>query len=301
MKAHLFDRASAESLGLVRIAVFGYWFASFCLWPVSRIADFPAQLVTPRGVLGWLPADWFTALLSPAILTVLHIAAITSCVAAAAGLPGYRGWATIAAATAVIVDGLRKGLEGYVNHSQSAILYLAMALVFVSAADGLALRRPGPRRTREYYRAATTALALILVAGYFLIGARRLAVGPGVLFDGSIQVWLATRALRPSAYGILLGWRLANLPWAALPLKLGFAVSTLFEIASPLVVVSDRFRQIWLAAILLLHLATFLGMNILFWQMMVLDVLILSRAGYLVSPSEIAWPGRWLFRLRSAA
>ena len=65
--------------------------------------------------------------------------------------------------------------------------------------------------------------------------------------------------------------------------KLGFAVTTFFELLSPLCLLSRHFRYVWVAVIVSFHVGTRLLMNIFFWHNLLLMAVLLIDLDYWVA------------------
>jgi len=88
--------------------------------------------------------------------------------------------------------------------------------------------------------------------------------------DGSIVRWVVARTLEEGAHDISVGLKVLDHPWLEVPLAVGMLVTTIAEILSPVALVNQRFRWVWLAVIAGFHVSTLFLMNIFFWENLIL-------------------------------
>ncbi len=129
--------------------------------------------------------------------------------------------------------------------------------------------------------------SLMLIIPYTYIAMNRLLDGGPRLFVG--DALLADIALTShwyAAYGFTVFLGLITIPWLAASLKVGFFVTTLFELSSALTLLSRRFRMAWLTVIVSFHFITLFAMNIFFWENLVLTVVIFGWGIWREEPSS---------------
>lgn len=206
-------------------------------------------------------------LFSPQLLEVLRVVGVLSCLLALLA-PRSARWSTIVLFGAVVtLDACSKAVGGFANHAQAAALLLLGLFTLTWKHDYVELLSIFARRRRSHADQQTEAgvefvAKLILILPYTYIGANRLLTGRTDIFQSdAILVYLGVSSAGFAAYG---GW-LDPLAIRSV-LKAGFLTTTLFEFASPLVLLSNRFRVCWLIAITGFHLSTLLLMNIFFWE-----------------------------------
>ena len=167
---------------------------------------------------------------------------------------------------------------GFDNLTTSALFYLAMAPL----PDRLALEAAWRRRraSRSELHGFFRRLLQVHLCLVYLFGGIAKAAGPG-WWDGS-SIWRAM--IRPPfnvvAPEILLHWR-------QLFPAIGISVFIL-ETGYPVFMAIKRTRPVWLAAILLMHIAIGLFMGM---YLFALVMIVLNLAAF--------WPGDWIGRLRS--
>src|SRR5690606_6139741 len=129
---------------------------------------------------------------------------------------------------------------------------------------------------------AALAAAAVFTIPYALLGIRRLATGGLTLFtDDTIVNFMAWQSLNPSTmhawgYGLLV----LDYPAIAPLFKVGFAVITMCEVLSPLILINQQFRRLWILVVVPFHVATLMTMNIAFVENCVLILLLYTSFAY---------------------
>lgn len=259
--------AGPFELALLRIAVFGIWFAILLDFDAESFSRLPPEMMDHH-VLGAV----VRLVASAPLLQVLKLAALAG---SALCVLGVRPHSLAAGATALLIlvmDVASKSIGSYANHAQTLVLLLALLLAFFPASDALSVhRKPPPERSPWMYRLPLMAVATLVAATYAFIGARRLFVGAVSIYtDGSIVRWVVARTLEEGAHDISVGLKVLDHPWLEVPLAVGTLVTTIVEILSPVALVNQRFRWVWLAVIAGFHVSTLFLMNIFFWENLIL-------------------------------
>jgi hypothetical protein len=289
----LHQRVSPETLGCVRIGVFGIWLVSVALAPFSDLARFPVETLRPIGVLNLIPGPAWPMLLSPAGLWGLKAALLAGLVLLVLGAPGYRAVALLTCAMLTFYQGLLRGFT-FTNHGELPLLYAAWVLALFPADDAVSLgRRRVAARAPVMYSAPMALVALVLLLCYSLVGIRRLVESaPGIFLDGTIVRYVALRAA--SARGTFgdLGLAILEHPRLARPLLLGFPVVGLFEALAPLCLLSRWFRLAWLPVIIGFHLGVWILMGFLFLFNLLMIPMFLTEVDRLVARLPLGERGR---------
>jgi hypothetical protein len=255
---------------------------------VAFYADLSPDLLTPVGPLRFVPVEVVALALNPVVLIGLKTVLL---VCLGLLVLGVRPFSLVAVPTAVLLllyDGLMKSFNGDINHAQMAVLYAALVLSVFPSADGLSVfGRPRRSAPDTMYAAPMLVVALLICFAYSFIGTNRLAANTFDIFSGDALVTLlGARSLEylPTIFGFY-DYGLLPLTWPALaPLfKLGYAVTTVLEVLSPLVLFNKWFRRAWLLVIVPFHLTTLLTMNIIFWENILLIAVFLTGLPYLVA------------------
>jgi hypothetical protein len=242
-----------------------------------------------RLLLGWPGIKAF--LFSFPVLTALKWSAIAAC-ALSILFPNRCRWLTpVAFGLVVVLDALTKSLNGYINHSQLVPLF--MLLVFAVFGGRRYLPVLGFRDDSEApesaptaqtgsgtvpmpgYRAVVWLSGLMLIIPYTFIAINRLIVGGVQVFRGDALLdYINLTSRRYSIYQSSLFLGLIRISWLAAGLKVGYFVTTLFELGSAGVLFSRLFRRLWLPVIIGFHFVTLFAMNIFFWENLLLMIAI---------------------------
>jgi hypothetical protein len=274
---------SAAALGLGRITVFGLWLALIAPAPMALYSELPVELFMPVGIFRLLPTEVYHLLLNARLLWVFKAALVMGCGLLVLGVRPYRPLAVPTCLMILFYDGLMKGFNAYINHSQIVLLYGTMIIALFPAGDGLSIMgRKYPLASPNLYVAPILMIAFILCLTYSFIGTRRIVRGGLAIFQGeAILTYMATRSLQHSLYGFAYGLLPLSYPLPAPAFKIGYAITTVFEILSPLCLIWTWFRRVWVPVILLFHVVTLLTMNIFFWENILLILVFIPAIGYI--------------------
>jgi hypothetical protein len=248
--------------------------------PYARYAQLPDELVSGVGLgAGVLRIAWLRDLLVTELgLTFIKWAAVASCLVAM--VRPARGVMTCVFAAVLILDQVSKAVSGYPNHAQFVPL-ASLGVVTLFAMPGRYRRvcrvpvdsLTVERRSKE----AIWLCGVVLIIPYTYIGINRLLTsGTGLFAGDAVMRYVAFGSQFYSAYpfGMPLSW--LEVWWIAAMLKVGFAVTTMFEVASIAVFWSAWFRATWLVVMSGFHVMTLITMNILFWENLVLMWVVLG-------------------------
>lgn len=263
---------SARQLGLLRIVLFGSWLVLLSMTRLDLLAGMPRDALRPTGLALFLPLDLL--LEQSLILVGIQVATMGACAAAMAGLRPWRLIGGSAALLVLVTDGLMKAIGWYDNHAQFALVVGAVVLAASPASDGLSLGRrqaPVDADHTPVYGAPMFAIGLLMTTAYALVAARRVADGGFEVFlDHSMRDWSIARSLEDHHYPWDFGLVLLEHSWILPVVAVGFVLTTLFELASPLALAHRRFRFAWLAVLVPFHVGTLVLMGIFFWENLLL-------------------------------
>lgn len=282
-------QGTAESLGLLRIIVFGLCLGYVLYVPLTQLAALPPDVFQPPGLIKLLPEGILSVVLTAPGLAVLKFVTAALLLAALLGLRPFRGWALPAVAAFVVFEGVLKGHGTFINHAQFGILYLGLLLAFFPAADRFSVQgRPKTDAPDALYRAGPICAGFVLTLPYAVLGIRRIAENGSFIFlDDTILNYLTWQSINPSAYGFTYGLIHYEYAWIGLVFKAGFALVTLLEVVAPLILFMPRFRWIWLLVMVPFHVSTLFTMNIFFWENCILLLALFTVPLYRVGQ------GRW--------
>lgn len=275
--AHLHAQATASSLGLARVLVFGIWFWHLAVDPLQRLSELPRSAFQPPGVLAVVPGRVGDVALRSSSLLAFKLGLLLALALVVLGLVPSQVLLGLTAAALVVYQGLVRSFSGHMNHAELALLYISMLFVLFPVFDGLTVRPRRPRTRpgdRAPYVAGMLVACLVLSLTYFFVGAVRLWKGVDLFSTSTLRDLVASFALQegrfdgasvvPSAVpaGILV------LPPPTF--KVAFAASTLIELSAPLALLSQRLRPFVVAGLLLLHLSILVAMQVPFPENMCL-------------------------------
>ena len=299
----LHQDASANSLGLARILVFGIWFYELAVDPIQHLAELPASAFSPPGILRLLPDQLWNLLLSSSFLFTLKGGILIGLALVILGLTHSKIILGLIVGALVIYQGILRGFSGHMNHAELALLYISALFVFFPVFDGLALRRPraitGQKdpdettaRDRAPYVTAMIAACALLSLTYCFVGAVRIWKGIGLFGTPALRDHVANLAIQGGQFD---GNTIIPVDVAAavLGLPLGlfqffFVITTLFELMAPLAIFGRLLRFVIVSGLVLFHVSAWAFMNIPFWENMCLLVLFSGTWFHQVA----AWLGR---------
>ena len=149
--AGLHAQATASSLGLARVLVFGIWLYHLAVDPLQRLSELPRSAFQPPGVLALAPGRFGEVALRSSSLLAFKAGLLLALVLIVLGLVPSQLLLGMTAAGLVVYQGLVRGFSGHMNHAELALLYISMLFVFFPVFDGLTVRsgrtraRPGDR------------------------------------------------------------------------------------------------------------------------------------------------------------
>lgn len=272
----VYANATGRTVVMVRLIVFGMAFFEVATQSFVELSELPIGLVKPINPIVYYPglAEW---LLKAEVLRGLQLSLLlfTGLAALGVSLP----W-TSAVAFALMV--LREALPrafGHDNHAQISLIMAMFALSLASWADRICDRHHGWKSShinRHTYPPLLVALALTLT--YCFMGVRRLiAGGVDIYTSGSITYWMGRQGHADSLHGLGLGRYVGDYQLIEWAIVIGFPIITAIELLAPICLVSFRFRLLFLVSMFIFHIMTYLFMNILFAENMILLLLLIDR------------------------
>jgi hypothetical protein len=286
---------SAEHLRAVRIAVLLIWLVIVLKTPYEAYASLPEGVVEGVGVGRMLFAfDGIGDLLfSASMLAFLRWGTCAAIVFAL--LWPVKVLLLVVCVNVFVLDLATKAISAYPNHAQFTVLIaLFVVATLASAETGPPTVRSLSRRRRE---GVIWLLAVLIILPYTFIGIHRLREGGIALFVGdALPQYMAYTGSLYSAYPFGLHPATAVWPLLAIAVKAGFLVTTIFEVTSPVALVSRRCRVAWLCYMSGFHVGTLLLMNIFFWENLILIWIVLGW-GLLRDLMALQWLARLYRRL----
>jgi predicted DCC family thiol-disulfide oxidoreductase YuxK len=269
----LHSDGTESDVDVVRLLVFGVWAVIFCLDPIQQLAELPVAALNPPGLLMFLPRAAVEFLFLEPVLWSLRVAGVVSCFAAALGV--FSPWSIVAAAASVcLVQSLERAL-GTINHSEIVFVLSAIVLAGFAGADWLT-RRGGKRfDAGDGAPLVLMTLAMIFVFSYQFPAINRILTSglPGILND-SIVHYMVRNTARDTFWVSGGGWYIYESETLRMIARWGFLGTTLVELTLPLGLLLRRGRWFYVAALMLFHVGTFLTMNTVFLQMILVVLLL---------------------------
>jgi hypothetical protein len=266
----LHEGAGPGVLRVVRGTVFGLWAAFVAVTPLHLWAELPTWAFSPSGVLRVVPEELWPPLLEPTVLHGFRFflgALLAWCAVARAP---SRALLLPAALGVVAFHGLLVSWSGYIYHTQINLMTVAMFLAVIDHRGAI---------ERSERAGSSLFLAAILVSlTYFLIGVNRFLVGGLEVFTGdALPLYMIVRTVEPGTHSFQISYWLLQYTWILPFLKIGFFLTTVAEVLSPVALFHRRLRLAWLAVIVPFHVVTLFTMNIFFWENLILIALLFTN------------------------
>jgi hypothetical protein len=272
----LHAQAGPRLLRLTRLGVFALWIVKLLLDPLWRLAEMPREFFQPIGILALLPATAMNELLTSNGLAALLVFTLGVLVLALTD-KAFPLVSTLAAILLTAYSCLIRGF-GPAVHTDIVLLLAVYALAGFAWADWMALKFGGKK-----YQAATgssyplVTIVAMLCLSYCLVGLNRTVAGGARVFTGdTMEAWAIDASLRGYYFNTNIGWHVPEWPLIVLMLRSGLPVITLFEITAPLCLASSHYRWIFIPVMLSFHLLSLVFMNILFFDDMLLYLLLID-------------------------
>ena len=236
----------------------------------------PREFFHPIGILALLPASAIDALLTWNGLAALLVFTLGVLVLALTD-KAFPFVSTVAAVLLTAYSCLIRGF-GPAVHTDIVLLFAVYALAGFAWADWIALKFGGkksPPGAWSSYPLVT--LVAMLCLSYCLVGLNRTVAGGARVFTGdTMEAWAIDAGLRGYYFNTNIGWHIPEWPLIVLALRSGLPVITLFEITAPLCLASSHYRWIFIPVMLSFHLLSLVFMNILFFDDMLLYLLLVD-------------------------
>lgn len=274
--------ATPGDIGAIRMLVCGVLLVSTLWEDLASTAALPRELMRPMGILQLfylLPIGFDRFAASPVALRVFNW------IATAVLFLGMIGWKTryvlpLGAVCYLILGGLLRQYAWF-YHTGLVALYLLIVLIILPSHHGASLDRlvklwkgePVPPSTpSRQYGWMRYALWSTLALPYFMAGLSKLRNGGLTWWEASnFKFILFQSSLRPMEFDFDMSLLLTSAPDVAFEV---LAISALLgEILYGLVLFSRLARWIMPAVMLLMHLGILLLQNILFFDLIVLQVI----------------------------
>lgn len=281
-KAFLHQDATAASLGLARIVVFGIILVELAVDPIGRLPELPNELFSAPGPLALLPQSFWDFGLTPIFLNSFKAALLILLLLVTIGAVHSRYYVAMTVVGVIFYQGLVRAYLNHMNHAELALIYIAVLLTFYPIFDGLTVRRTtsfevmtSDNQSQNWtYIAAFLSACVIICLVYLFTASARLWKGTDLFVGPALQALIAKKALLLGHYdGSTLTLSRVRTIALDLPTSIylfGFAAVTFLELAAPLALFARRFRQVIIPSLLLFHVTAWILMDARFWENMIL-------------------------------
>jgi len=269
------EEAGPRLLRLTRLGVFALWIVKLLLDPLWRLAEIPREMFQPLGILTLLPATALDRLLAPGGLAALLIVSLA---VLALGLTN-RAFPLVSMLAAVLLTVYSSVIRSFgpAVHTDIVLLFAVYALAGFSWADWITEKFGKKKIAPGAAAYPIVTIVAMLCISYCLVGLNRTVAGGARVFTGdTMEAWAVDASLRGYYFNTNIGWHIPEWPLVVLMLRSGLPVITLFEITAPLCLAWPHFRWIFIPVMLSFHLLSLVFMNILFFDDMLLYLLLID-------------------------
>jgi hypothetical protein len=269
------EQAGPRLLRLTRLGVFALWIVKLLLDPLWRLAEMPREMFQPLGILTLLPVTALELFLTPgglAAFLILTLAVLSL------GLTN-RAFPLISTLAAILLTFYSSLIRSFgpAVHTDIVLLLAVYALAGFAWADWIAEKFGKKKILPGAAAYPLVTIVAMLCLSYCLVGLNRTVAGGARVFTGdTMEAWTIDASLRGYYFNTNVGWHIPEWPLIVLMLRSGLPVVTLFEITAPLCLASSHYRWIFIPFMLSFHLLSLVLMNILFFDDMLLYLLLID-------------------------
>jgi len=269
------EHAGPRLLRLARLGIFALWIVKLLLDPLWRLAELPREMLRPVGILNLLPPNALNWLFTSQGLTTLLVATLVVLVL---GLTD-RAFPIVATIAAVLLTAYSSVIRSFgpAVHTDIVLLLSVYALAGFAWADWIALKFGDKKRLQATSSHPLITIISMLFLSYCMVGLNRTVAGGINVFTGdTMEAWCIDASMRGYYFNTNIGWHIPEWPTVVFMLRSGLPVITVFEILAPLCLALPHFRWIFIPVMLSFHLLSLLFMNILFFDDMLLYLLLID-------------------------
>jgi hypothetical protein len=274
------ENAPPSALRVLRIVVFGTWFARVAFKPLQDLAVVSPSLEERVSVMRLVPHAMIPLVHSTAFLYGLKAATLLCFALVIAGV-ALRPMMVLSCILMTVFAAHWRGFAGHIDHESILILLAGILMTCFTLADKRLESKgqtwpTGPGVPTQAGVQMTAVLALLALV-YTMVGVYRVVHGsPEIWTTHSLTFWALRNAyetVEPMA-----GWGkfVITYPWLAKMLELGFPVVTFFELTSFAILFSRWYRYAFLLMMVPFHMLSLFVLDVFFWENMMLYVLMFT-------------------------
>lgn len=288
------QEASAESRILATIWISVVWFIKVSLDTIPLLSHMPAAIFKPVGFMNIIPDRFIPHFLSTGsltsikclflfFLTISVAIEIFSLIPTPSRKENSRSFISyfpilIACGLLTLYQGLFRGFAGHISHEDILLQYALYLFAFFGIADVLYAQkgRLVPHSSSEINLNSIPLVTILFVLCYIytIVAIFRMTYGGIETFrSDSITYWTIRNTVDYTKPYWGLGQLLLDVPMIEKIFKLGFPFITLVEFLAPISLISRRFRLFFITTIISFHFATWLFMEVIFRETLLMYVL----------------------------
>ncbi|MBV9186403.1 MAG: HTTM domain-containing protein [Acidobacteria bacterium] len=279
--------ADASQLGAIRVLVCGVVLMNLLWVNLASTTLLPHSMREPMGLFHAAQSlPGFSRF--EASVAALRMFQIVLLLVTAAAMTGWRTrWTVPLACIGYFLEGGLLRQYSHFYHSGMASMDLLAVLSFTPCGDGFSIDARGkpPRARSRTYGWARYACWVTLAMIYFSAGLSKLRTG-GLQWSGAsnLRAITLTDTLNPMQYDFKLSLQFAHAPdWVFVALGIG---TIAIEILYPAVLFSRVARRIFPIAAVAMHVGIWLLQNVLFYDLILLQLIFLIRPAREVGEDE---------------
>ena len=248
------------------------WLLKVLLFSPQLASSYPDSLLIPTGLFTLLSNEWMLFFFSYQVLMGLKIVLIVA-LSVFIWKPDNKWLGLITVGTLLIFSNINHSYGNFLNHAEVAV-YVIMVFYILS----LFLFKPYNDNGLNMKCLVFFSLsAITITVCYSLISIYRFIHGGLELYFGDYMLMtIVERSIQRVDYYLTVGIGVAAINGLKIPINIGFAVTTVFEVLSPLIFYFRDFRYLWLVVMIPFHFSTLFLMNIFFWENMLLMLVLFT-------------------------
>lgn len=263
------ERATATSLGLLRVWIFGLLALIPLLERTWTLTSLPLSAFSPPGVMGLIPDAIWSRVFSPLGFGLILTLVIGGCIIVCSGLIPSRGFALTVSALVLFEQGIARGFSGHVNHAELVLVYSAVILSFFPIYDALSVRKttPRPGGSAISYRMPFILIMILFTFSYSFAGAARISEGIDVFTSDTLRNLMLSEWME-SAGNVPRDTLIVTLLSVTPPIviRMVYLLTTLGELLAPIALWNRQLRLTFVAFALAFHIVNLILLDVTFFE-----------------------------------